>query len=83
MSDESRVVSFDLMPREPDFYFVLTEALREFAARQRSEADDTEDADGFGSRLRWAETAEAALDRIEEAMNMPATPPRTSAGPTT
>jgi hypothetical protein len=69
----SRIVSFDLMPKDPDWYFVLTEALREFAARQRAEASDTEDADDFGDRLRRAETAEAALDRIEGAMNTAAT----------
>ena len=68
-----RIVSFDLMPREPDYYFVLTEALRDFASRQRAEAADIEDADDFGTRLRLAETAEAALDQLEEAMNTPAT----------
>jgi hypothetical protein len=62
---DSRIVSFDLMPQEPDYYFVLTEALREFAARQRAEA---EDADNAESRIRWAETAEDALDQIEDAL---------------
>lgn len=72
-STESRIVSFDLMPKDPDYYFVLTEALREFEARQRAEAEGAEDADDFGVRLRWAETAQAALDRIEKAMSAPAT----------
>lgn len=62
---DQRIVSFDLMPKEPDYYFVLTEALREFAARQRAEA---EDADNAESRIRWAETAEDALDQIEDAL---------------
>ena len=61
---EPRIVSFDLMPRDPDYYFVLTEALQEFAARQRAEAEDEADP---GSRIRWAETAKDALERIEEA----------------
>ena len=66
---EPRIVSFDLMPNEPDYYFVLTEALREFAARQRAEAGDEADPE---SRIRWAETAEDALGQIEEALNTPA-----------
>jgi len=67
---EPRIVSFDLMPRDPDYYFVLTEALREFAARQRAEAEDEADP---GSRIRWAETAEEMLDQTEEALRTPAT----------
>jgi hypothetical protein len=69
---DSRIVSFDLMPKEPDFYFVLTEALSEFAARQRAEAEDCGEGDRE-SRIRWAETAELALERIEEALSTPAT----------
>lgn len=69
---ESRIVSFDLMPKEPDYYFVLTEALRDFASRQRSESADYEGADAE-ARIRWAETAEDALDQIEEALSTPAT----------
>ncbi len=70
MPDESRIVSFDLMPQEPDYYFVLTEALGDFAARTRAEV---EDGSAPGSHIKWAETAEAALDRIEEALSTPAT----------
>lgn len=71
-TSESRIVSFDLMPPEPDCYFVLTEALRDFAARERSHAGDLQ---GIAAQahIRLAETAEAALDQIEEAMNTPAT----------
>ena len=69
---ESRIVSFDLMPGEPDYYFVLTEALRDFAARERSHAEDLQGI-AAQARIRLAETAEAALDRIEEAMNTPVT----------
>lgn len=67
---DPRIVSFDLMPGEPDYYFVLTEALRDFAARQRSEAGDYEGVDA-DARIRWAETAEDALDQIEEALSAP------------
>jgi hypothetical protein len=70
---DQRIVSFDLMPTEPDFYFVLTEALKDFAARQRAEAEYSEAYGNGRARIRWAETAEAALDRIEEALNTPAT----------
>jgi hypothetical protein len=63
---ESRIVSFDLMPQDPDYYFVLTEALGEFAARQRAEAEDDDNAE---THIKWAETAEAALDRIEKALS--------------
>jgi hypothetical protein len=60
-----RIVSFDLMPRDPDYYFVLTEALGEFAARQRADAETEADP---RMSIRLAETAEKALERIEEAM---------------
>lgn len=74
VSDETnqRIVSFDLMPKEPDYYFVLTEALKEFAARQRAEAADLDEADA-ASRIRWADTADEALEQIEEALSTPAT----------
>jgi hypothetical protein len=63
---ESRIVSFDLMLSEPDYYFVLTQALGDFAARTRGEV---EDGGAPESHIRWAETAEAMLDRIEKALN--------------
>jgi len=51
-----------------DTDFVLAEALREFAARQRSEAEDEDPGSPIArDRVRWAECAEAALDRIEAA----------------
>lgn len=62
-----RIVSFDLMPRDPDYYFVLTEALRDFAALERAEAEDYPDMSA--ARIRWAETAEDAIGRIEEALS--------------
>jgi hypothetical protein len=34
--DTRRAVTFDLMPNDPDYYFVLTEALGDFAARERA-----------------------------------------------
>ena len=61
-----RIVSFDLMPQDPDYYFVLTEALGDFAARHRGEAEDEADP---RMSIRLAETAEKALDLIEEAMS--------------
>jgi len=72
-ADQPRIVSFDLMPKEPDFYFVLTEALKDFAARQRAEAEHSEAYGNGRARIRWAETAEDMLNRIEEALSTPAT----------
>jgi hypothetical protein len=66
-----RTVTFDLMAGD-DTYFVLTEALREFASRQRREAED-DPATTAEDRIRWAECAENALGLIENAMS-PATP---------
>jgi hypothetical protein len=62
-----RPVTFDLMA-EDDTYFVLTEALREFASRQRWEAED-DPAGNAESRVRWAESTEGLLDRVEQAMS--------------
>jgi hypothetical protein len=60
-------VTFDLMVGD-NTDFVLTEALREFAARQRSEAADEDPGSAIArDRIRWAECAEAALDQIEAA----------------
>jgi hypothetical protein len=64
---EARPVTFDLMAAD-DTYFVLTEALREFASRQRWEAED-DPTGNAESRVRWANSAEGLLDRIEHAMS--------------
>lgn len=58
-------------------HFVLTDALREFAASQRSEADDlaarasesgsADDHAHAEHRRAWVATAEALLDRIDDA----------------
>lgn len=54
-------------------HFVLEDALREWAWRQRSQAEDeasNEDPDDTGQqRLEWAETAEEMLAEIEAAMS--------------
>jgi hypothetical protein len=65
-----RTVAFDLMA-DDDTYFVLTEALREFASRQRWEAED-DPATTAKHRIRWAECAENSLGLIEKARS-PAT----------
>jgi hypothetical protein len=62
-----RAVAFDLMA--DDTYYVLTEALREFASRQRWEAEDEPSGTArFSTRL--AECAEKALGLIEKAMSL-------------
>ena len=70
----ARPVTFDVMAAD-DTYFVLTEALREFASRQRWEAED-EPRGNAESRVRWAERTEVLLDRIEQAMNQVPDPSR-------
>jgi hypothetical protein len=64
---QPRPVTFDLMAAD-DTYFVLTDALREFASRQRWEAED-DPAGNAPSRVQWAEAAEGMLDRIEDAFS--------------
>lgn len=51
-------------PDEEDLYFVLTDALGQWASQQRHEADD----DQPEARIAWAETAERLLARIENAL---------------
>ncbi len=60
-----RLVAFDLMSEDPDYYFVLTTALGDFAAQARAEARDGINPE---SNIRWAETAEDAIYRIETAL---------------
>jgi hypothetical protein len=64
---EWRPVVYDLMAG--DDHFVLIDALSEWAARQRHEAED--DPDGSGHRIAWAETAERLQARAEAALSRP------------
>lgn len=64
----ARTVTFDLTA-DDDLYFTLTEALGEWAARQRHEAGAE---GGNPSRIRWAERAEAAAEAVEAALDGPA-----------
>ena len=61
-----RPLVIDLMSCDPDYYFVLTQALGDFAAGCRGEA-----AGGVNpeSNRKWAEAAEAILLRAEDAMS--------------
>lgn len=65
---EWRPVIYDLMAGEYD-YFVLTDALAEWAARERQEAED--DPDGSGHRIAWAEAADRLHARAEAALSRP------------
>lgn len=67
-SGHPRTVTFDLMAGD-DTYFALTEALREFASRQRWEAED-DPTSTAQSRIRWAECAENALGLVEKAISL-------------
>lgn len=62
-----RRITLDLIdPSTPHLYFVLTESLREFASRQRWEAED-----GRGDaalRMEWAEVADGLAARVEAAV---------------
>ncbi len=68
--EAKHTVTFDLMAGD-DTYFVLTEALSDFASRQRWEAED-DPTGNTESRVRWAECADAALDHIEKSLCGPA-----------
>ena len=57
-------MTFDL--QDDNAHFVLTEALKEFAARQRSEAEDGDP--NAESRLEWAVVADAMLELTEASM---------------
>ncbi len=59
MAAPRHTVTFDL--DDEHSYFVLTQALRDFADQQRSQAEDEDD----HQRRQRAEAAEAALERIE------------------
>ena len=63
---DQRLVTFDLMSDDPDYYFVLTTALGDFAAGTRAEVKD---GGAPESHIRWAEAAEDALWRIEIALS--------------
>lgn len=78
MTSPPRLVTFDLMSEDPDYYFVLTTALGDFAAQARAEAKEGTNP---GSNTRWAEVAEDALWRIETALATvphPQSPPGSS-----
>lgn len=62
---KKHTVAFDLLDDEVGF--VLTDALRDYAARERAEADDDPDRPNSSTHRRWAEVAEAMLDRIDSA----------------
>jgi len=55
---------------DDDTYFILTEALGDFASRQRSQAENDDNA---STHIKLAEAAEALLDRVEEALSGPGT----------
>jgi hypothetical protein len=59
----ARPVTFDLMAAD-DTYFVLSEALREFASRQRWEAED-DPTGNAESRVRWAECTEGLYGTVD------------------
>lgn len=61
-----RPLVIDMMTRDPDYYFVLTTALGDFAARCKGEAEDGINPE---SNRKWAETADAMLKAAEDAMN--------------
>lgn len=63
LEERRETVTFDLTDDE-DTYFVLTEALADYARLQRAAANDG----GYTeTRMRWAEAAEAALSQITAA----------------
>lgn len=74
--EAARRFSVDVL-REKHTYFVLSDALREWASEQRSDAqfersDDPDDTTA-AQRDEWADHAEQLLDRIETALSGPGT----------
>ena len=59
-------VTFDLTSDHAEMYFVLTQALEDFAVRERDQAAWEE---GNSSRERWADLADAMRARVETARN--------------
>lgn len=55
-------------PDEPDLYFVLTTALRDWTDGLRHRVQDEPDAPNREDLLRWAETAERLHDFIGKAL---------------
>ncbi|WP_091628386.1 GntR family transcriptional regulator [Amycolatopsis saalfeldensis] len=68
MTAPRRSITIDLDLEDDDTYFVLTDALREWASDQRHEAKDEPDELLREKRLRWASAAETLLDRIDDAL---------------
>jgi DNA-binding GntR family transcriptional regulator len=60
-----RSITFDLDDKDNTKYFVLGEALREFAARERWQAEDNGDGNA-ADRLRWAEVADAMAEQVDQ-----------------
>lgn len=61
-----RPLVIDLMSRDPDYYFVLTQALGDFAAGCRAEAEGGINPE---SQLKWAGAADAMLKAAEDAVS--------------
>lgn len=74
-----RRVTFDLDGGD-DTYFVLTDALTEWAERVESDAEDAAPLDAEGRR-RWADHARNLLEMIEEALERTIGPKRSGPSP--
>lgn len=55
-------------PAEPHLYFVLTDALEEWASRMRDRVEDEPDHPNSPGYIEWAETADRLRQRVEDAV---------------
>ena len=62
-----RRVTFDFDVEDDDAYFVLTDALREWVARQQGEAEDETDNLMREQRTKWVSVGQSLADRLDAA----------------
>jgi DNA-binding transcriptional MocR family regulator len=55
-------------PTEPHLYFVLTDALEEWAGRMRDRVEDEPDHPNSPHHIEWAETADRLRQKVEDAV---------------
>ena len=55
-------------PAEPHLYFVLTDALEEWAGRMRDRVEDEPDHPNSSHHIEWADTADRLRQKVEDAV---------------
>lgn len=65
LTPSPRRVTFDFDTEDDDAHFVLTDALREWVARQQGDAEDETDELMRQQRLKWATVGQSLADRLD------------------